>query len=109
LPDGLGKLHFDNDKPIEVSNTAQRIVLPTKAQKVTLRFCHSNPTCLPDYRHHSRSLKKVLQELNIPPWQRRRIPFLYYDDVLVAAIGHFVCQEFIPNENNPSITVTWKH
>jgi len=54
----------------------------------------------------------VLQELNIPPWQRKRIPFLYCDDVLVAAVGFFICQEFIPKnsssqENEPSLTITW--
>jgi tRNA(Ile)-lysidine synthase len=112
LPDSLGKLTFTNSQSFKLAKSGQRIALPTKEQKVTLRFCHSNPTCLPDYRNHSRSLKKVLQELNIPPWQRKRIPFLYYDNVLVAVIGHFVCQAFVPdinvpNKNEPSITVIW--
>ncbi|MDX2367012.1 MAG: tRNA lysidine(34) synthetase TilS, partial [Colwellia sp.] len=109
LPDGLGRLTFSNNQSFDVSNLGQRVALPTKEQKVTLRFCHSNPTCLPDYRNHSRSLKKVLQELNIPPWQRKRIPFLYYDEHLVAAIGHFVCQAFSSNENDPSMIITWDH
>ena len=114
LPDCLGRLTFSNNQSIDVSNTGQRIALPSKTQKVTLRFCHSNPTCLPDYRNHSRSLKKILQELNVPPWQRKRIPFIYYDDVLVAAVGYFVCQDFsvktaLPQEILPSITVTWEH
>ena len=119
LPDGLGKLTFSNSQPCELLPSDQQIALPTEAQNVTLRFCHSNPTCLPDYRNHSRSLKKVLQELNIPPWQRKRIPFLYYDNILVAAIGYFVCQAFVPrikilsinlpDNNEPSITVTWDH
>ena len=101
--------------------------MPSNGKKVTIRFNHNNPTCLPDYRNHSRSLKKVLQELNIPPWQRKRIPFLYYDDVLVAAIGFFVCQDFLPKvsaanaslpqdssphdslplEREPSLQITW--
>jgi tRNA(Ile)-lysidine synthase len=108
LPDGLGKIAFSNDLSLEVSKTCQRIVLPSNEQKIVLRFCHSNPSCLPDYRNHSRSLKKVLQELNIPPWQRKRIPFIYYDDVLVSAMGYFVCQAFVANKDEPSITVTWE-
>jgi len=108
LPDELGRLIFSNDQSFEVSSTCQRIALPTESQKVTIRFCHSNPTCLPNYRNHSRSLKKVLQELNIPPWQRRRIPFIYYDEVLVSAMGYFVCQAFVPNKDEPSITVAWE-
>jgi tRNA(Ile)-lysidine synthase len=51
----------------------------------------------------------VLQELNIPPWQRKRIPFIYYDDVLVSAMGYFVCQDFVANKDEPSITVTWEN
>jgi tRNA(Ile)-lysidine synthase len=109
LPDSLGKIIFSNNQFFDLSNLDQRIAPPTKEQKVTIDFCHSNPTCLPDYRNHSRSLKKVLQELNIPPWQRKRIPFLYYDGQLVAAIGHFVCQDFSPNKNEPSIIVTWQY
>lgn len=107
LPDELGRLIFSNDQSLEVSNTCLRIALPVNVQKVTLGFCHSNPSCLPNYRNHSRRLKKVLQELNIPPWQRKRIPFIYYDDVLVSAMGYFVCQAFVPNKDEPSITVTW--
>jgi tRNA(Ile)-lysidine synthase len=116
LPDALGTITFakmpisNNDtfktQTSDVNNCCQKIALPTKNQKVTLCFSHSNPSCLPDYRNHSRSLKKILQELNIPPWQRRRIPFLYYDDQLVAAIGYFVCQAFIPNTAEPSIAIT---
>lgn len=112
LPDGLGKLTFANEQFTKLSNlnssASYRIILPSTLQKVTVRFSHTNPTCLPDYRNHSRSLKKVLQELNIPPWQRKRIPFIYYDDVLVAAIGHFVCQAYLASEHEPSFIVTWK-
>lgn len=134
LPDNLGKLCFTKTAHIDVQKGSQRvamptmvmstIVLPSHDKKVTIRFNHNNPTCLPDYRNHSRSVKKVLQELNIPPWQRKRIPFLYYDDVFVAAIGYFVCQEFLPKVSipqttlpqaslpqgmEPSLQITWSH
>ena len=98
LPDHLGKLHLAKIAFDDLANEPQVIVLPNKTKKVTIRFSHNNPTCLPDYRNHSRSLKKIMQELNIPPWQRKRIPFLYYGDQLVAAIGYFVCQDFLPKE-----------
>ena len=91
-----------NEKTIE-----HLVAQPTKSQQLAIRFNHSNPSCLPDYRNHSRQLKKVLQELNVPPWQRKRIPFLYYDDVLVAAIGHFVCQEFVAKADETSVKITW--
>lgn len=107
LPDGLGKLTFEINSSSSESNSYQLIALPKKGQKVTISFCHNNPVCKPDFRNHSRPLKKVLQELNIPPWQRKRVPFLYYDDVLVAAIGYFVCKVFLPSRYESSIIVTW--
>lgn len=109
LPDHLGYLNFFKNAFIDVQEGSQQIALPEKEQKVTIRFNHDNPNCLPDYRNHSRSLKKVLQEQNIPPWQRKRIPFLYYGDVLVAAIGFFVCQEYEIKKNESSLKINWTH
>jgi tRNA(Ile)-lysidine synthase len=105
LPDNLGKLHFLKKTTLDITASSQRIIMPNVGQKVTIRFNHNNPNCLPDYRNHSRSIKKILQELDIPVWQRKRIPFLYYDDVLVAAIGHFVCQSYVPKLLTPSETL----
>ncbi len=95
LPDNLGKLTFTNQLAQE--HVQPLICLPKLGQKVSVRFSHNNPNCLPDFRQHSRSLKKVLQELNIEPWQRKRIAFLYYDNELVAALGHFICKPFMVN------------
>jgi tRNA(Ile)-lysidine synthase len=97
LPDDSGKLCFFKAGFIEPAEGLQQVALPSKETKITIRFNHNNPSCLPEFRKQSRRLKKVLQELNIPPWQRKRIPFLYYDDVLVAAIGFFICQGFLPH------------
>ncbi|KRA77227.1 tRNA(Ile)-lysidine synthase [Lysobacter sp. Root667] len=36
-------------------------------------------------REHSHALKQVLQELGVPPWERRRLPLLSRDGVLLAA------------------------
>lgn len=107
LPDSLGKLVFSQQEFLDKRNKGLNLIQPSDISTLTVCFTHANPKCLPDYRNHSRNLKKILQELNIPPWQRKRIPFIYYDDKLVAAAGHFVCQEFLPKDNHPSITVTW--
>ena len=117
LPDNLGELVFSLndlsssampvDKPLPQALTQlPNIALPTKEQNITVRFSHHNPKCLPHFRQHSRSVKKVLQELSIAPWQRKRIAFLYYDDELVAAIGHFVCKPFIATENQLAINIS---
>jgi tRNA(Ile)-lysidine synthase len=123
LPDGLGKVKLclllgavsslsPDQKRIEKTNqdNVTLLLAPKNAEKVTISFSHNNAKCLPDYRQHSRSLKKILQELNIKPWQRKRIPFVYYDDILVAALGYFVCQDFVTKESEkaqPVIKINW--
>lgn len=128
LPDGLGVLDFVQEssgagsskhgpskhcqskhspsKHCSVSHH-YKILAPQQNEKISIRFTHENPTCLPDYRQKNRPLKKVLQELAIPPWQRKRIPFLYYNDVLVVALGHFICQEYLGQEESSLINVHW--
>ena len=109
LPDNLGELSFNRNVVINADSRINlpRISLPMPGQQVNVRFCHENPKCLPHFRQHSRTVKKVLQELNIAPWQRKRIAFLYYDNELVAAIGHFICQPFI--ESDPKLGMQIDH
>lgn len=97
------------DKNIEPKGKKQlRLALPKTGQQVSIQFSHQNPKCLPDYRQQRRPLKKVLQELQIPPWQRQRIAFLFYDEQLVAALGYFVCQEFIPQQDCDNLCIKWQ-
>ena len=110
LPDGLGKLMFtklqvpdslnnatkENEKP-----TSLVIEIPGSVKKLVIQFSHHNPKILPDYRAHSRSMKKVLQELNIAPWQRKRMPFVFANPEageleLVTVPDYFICQPFLP-------------
>lgn len=41
----------------------------------------------PDLAKPTRTLKHLLQEANMPPWQRERLPLVYCDDVLAAVPG----------------------
>ena len=105
LPDNIGRVEF-KDTPTNCTEKVQ-VLAPKEGQQVELRFTHNNPKCLPDYRNHSKELKKILQELKIAPWQRKRIPFLYYDDELVAAVGYFVCKPFAPNTSSTNLTLNY--
>jgi tRNA(Ile)-lysidine synthase len=117
LPDQLGHLSLsmqtsqgylsDIESQKMTMNNSFSIISPLPSQIVTIRFKHDNSRCLPDFRQHSRPLKKVLQELKIAPWQRKRIPYLYYDDHLVSAMGYFVCKEYIPQADQAILCVHW--
>lgn len=106
LPDDLGKLTF-NVKHEGNPELVSSISLPKKVESIRVAFAHKNPKCLPDYRQHSRPLKKVLQELTIPPWQRKRLPLLFINNELAAVIGHFVCQPFMADKHQNKIIVHW--
>lgn len=50
--------------------------------------------CQPVGRKHSQTLKKLLQEQQVPNWLRARVPLLYIDGELAAVADYWVCQRF---------------
>lgn len=59
-----------------------------------IRFREGGEKFHPAGRRHSQSLKKLLQEANVPPWERDVIPLLYFEDELVAVIGYWISRQF---------------
>ncbi len=98
LPDGLGKL----------SSGEGDICLraPQPQQKVSVRFAAQGKIRILG-RAHSRPVKKLWQELGVPPWQRERTPLIYYDDQLIAALGVFVSEAGQPPEGELSWRLRW--
>ena len=45
-------------------------------------------------RQHHSLLKKLFQDWGVPPWQRDKVPLVYYDDELVAVVGYAVAEHF---------------
>ncbi len=52
-----------------------------------VRFRRGGERFRPVGRYHSQELKKLLQEAGIPSWERDRLPLLYRDQTLLAAVG----------------------
>jgi tRNA(Ile)-lysidine synthetase-like protein len=65
-------------------NDALRIPDSLVRNGLTLRFRRGGERFHPADRSHSQSLKKWLQEHDVLPWMRGRIPLLYAGDELVA-------------------------
>ncbi|WP_160154056.1 tRNA lysidine(34) synthetase TilS [Microbulbifer sp. ALW1] len=49
-----------------------------------VRFRVGGERAKPRERHHSQTLKKLLQEYGLPPWLRDRVPLVYRGEALVA-------------------------
>jgi len=60
----------------------------------TIRFRKGGEKFHPSARRHSQSLKKLLQEANVPPWERDFVPLVYLGDELIAVAGLWVCKEY---------------
>lgn len=57
------------------------------AGPITLRLRQGGEKLKPDHARPRKTLKHLLQEAAIPPWQRERLPLLYSGENLVAAPG----------------------
>lgn len=55
----------------------------------------------------TRTLKKILQDANIAPWLRDRVPLLYCDEELVCIAGVGVCEGWQASGNEPGWQVVW--
>jgi tRNA(Ile)-lysidine synthase len=59
---------------------------------LTLQFRQGGERCRPAGRAHSQRLKKLLQDADLEPWLRDRVPLLYCRDELVAVGDLWVCE-----------------
>ena len=83
LPDGLGQVFLSPGGDIRP---------PHAGEPVTIRFKAPGMLHIVG-RHGGRKLKKIWQELGVPPWLRDTTPLLFYGDTLIAAAGRFVTRD----------------
>lgn len=61
---------------------------------------------LPGHRHR-RQLKKLLQEANVLPWWRDRLPLLFAGDALVAVADLWINAEFAASVGDEGVRIVW--
>lgn len=61
-------------------------------QRLTVAFRQGGEKIRPAGRKNTHSLKKLMQEAGIPPWQRSRIPLLYFNDELICVYGYWIAE-----------------
>lgn len=62
----------------------------------------------PDALRPTRTLKYLLQELNMPPWQRMYIPLVYWEDKLAYVPGVGVAYGLQAQANEPGLEIIWQ-
>jgi len=76
---------------------------------MTLRLRQGGEKLKPDCGRPRKTLKHLLQEAAIPPWQRERLPLLYSGDTLIAVpgIGIDCAYQAAPGESG--LRLSWLH
>jgi tRNA(Ile)-lysidine synthase len=96
LPNDLGYL-TKNKKGINLPE-------PDENDLINIRFQYEGNVLILG-KKHSKKIKKIWQEQNIPPWLRHQIPLLFYNDTLISALGVFVVK--INNRNKRKWSISW--
>ena len=97
LPADLGSVQF----------TAGGDIRPPRADEaVSVRFKASGLLHIVG-RNGGRKLKKIWQELGVPPWLRDTTPLLFYGETLIAAAGIFVTREGFA-EDEAGVSFFWQ-
>jgi len=74
---------------------------------VTIRKRRGGERLRPDRRRPRRSLKNLLQEARIPPWERERLPLIFCGQELVWAPGVGVNCAFQAEAAEPAVEPAW--
>ncbi len=101
LPAGLGRLLIEEGEsgiPLQLWESGA----------IQVRFRSGGERCSPPGRGHSKSLKKLYQELGVPPWQRQRLPLIFVDDQLVAVGDLHYCISTAPQSGFKGISLRWE-
>jgi tRNA(Ile)-lysidine synthase len=75
---------------------------------IQVRFRSGGERCRPPGRGHSKSLKKLYQEMGIPPWQRKRLPLVFVGDQLVAVGDLLYCSSTEQRSGSSGINLRWE-
>ena len=76
-----------------------------QSASVTLRLLSGGETLRPHANAATRSLKNLLQEHRVPPWQRERLPLLYCGDELVSVVGVAIAAGFHASDSELGLVV----
>jgi len=100
LPSG-GKLFF---KPV----TGAGLALKQGVTKLRITNRDGGERFKPDALRPTRTLKYLLQEVDMPPWQRQYMPLIYWEDKLACVPGIGISCELQAQANEPGLEISWQ-
>lgn len=70
-----------------------------KEKQVDVTFRQGGERFYASNRHGSHPLKKLFQEWGVPPWQRNKVPLIYYQKELIAVAGYDINPRFAAKQH----------
>ena len=101
LPEGMGLLRAENTRGAGLA--IERLPLP-----VRVGFRRGGETLRPAGHAHHRDLKKLLQEADILPWWRDRVPLLRVGRKLAAVGDLWIAEQFAAQADEPGWRIVWE-
>lgn len=89
---GDGELTIEFAKPLQKSLTLQRR--------------KGGERCVPHGHAHSKSVKKLLQEADLPPWEKACWPLIFQGETVVAVPGICVCDGW--DKESSGFSLLWR-
>lgn len=107
---GESSLALPTGGELRVRNTRGRGISRAKltGTAVSVRWRRGGERIRPDDGRPRRTLKNLLQELRVPPWQREAMPLLYVADQLVWAPGVGADCAFRAEPGEAALLFTWR-
>ncbi len=100
LPAGIGQLQVE---PAAQGVSAEQ----WRSAGVEVRFRQGGERCLPAGSAHHRTLKNLLHDWLVPPWERDRLPLVYLDGRLAVIPGRLVCDAFLATDGEAAVMPRW--
>ncbi len=108
-PDPCQPLRLPNGDSLRWVPQAGNGLRPSTLTALCVRYRQGGERFHPHGRRHSQSLKKLLQEAHIPPWERQRWPLLYCGKRLAAVPGIGVAHDFAASGKMIGWRLEWHH
>jgi len=85
----------------------QETILAARVGPLIVRYRSYGESCQMAGRP-TKKLKKLMQEANIVPWERARLPLLYCGDEIACIPGLGVCEKFKAGVGESGYVINWK-
>ena len=101
LPPGLGALEIQRvyGRALASTKLSSSLQISFRQGGEVLKVAHNRP---------HRALKKLLQDANVLPWWRARLPFIYSGEDLVAVGDLWMNAEFLAAADEEGVAIVWR-